>query len=99
MTLQQLQQAERELLAALEDNRKQQRELNTKSFVDKYGIDVGDEVTFTDYFNTKLNGVIHHIVHENTIPIYYEAVIGKNKTLELIRDTKSIKLIKKATKK
>ncbi len=58
MTLEQLQKQEQELEQLLSENRAKQREIHTKAFVEKYGVDVGDLVEWVDAFGTIRRGVI-----------------------------------------
>jgi hypothetical protein len=56
MNIEQLQSEEKQLLAALEENRKKQREIATKMFTDINGIDIGDEV-LCGGFNSVITGI------------------------------------------
>lgn len=69
MNLEQLKQQEKELMVSLSENRNKQRELNEIAFLQKYGIDIGDTVEWTDIGILK-RGVISEVKFVNREPMY-----------------------------
>ncbi len=102
MTIEQLEKQEKELTDLLSENRNKQRELNKITFIQKYGIDVGDTVEWMDG-NTPRKGVIGEIEFSGVTPNYYKAILfnadgklGKRDMRIWSYSIKSLKLVAKS---
>jgi hypothetical protein len=102
MTIEQLQQEEKELRILLSENRNRQRELNKNAFIQKYGIDIGDTVEWIDG-NTPRKGVVSEIEFSGVNPNCYKALlfnsdgkVGKRDVRIWSFSFKSLKLVSKA---
>ena len=85
-TLAELEHEEQFLLLLLKENRELRKELHTKEFIEKHGIDIGDEIEHTYGRNTK-RGIISRFEYMGYKPYCYiikqfkkDGSVGKKET-------------------
>lgn len=103
MTIEQLQQEEKDLKLRLKDNASKQRALNAEHFASKTGLHIGDAVEHTPKNKIVLSGVISRYVFSKQNHIVYGVKIrlfNKNGTVSSQEYStithENIKVIKKA---
>jgi hypothetical protein len=69
MDIEQLEQEEKRILAELQANRSQQRELHTAAFIQKYGVNIGAVVEWVDAIN-KRKGMVFKLEYSGVKPCY-----------------------------
>ena len=96
-----LKEEEAGLIDLLNKNRAKQKELNRIDFIEKYGIDLGDEIEWQYGFEIK-KGIISNIEFAGVNPKYFKVInfnkngeIGKKEVRIWPQEQKSVKLIKK----
>ena len=67
--LEELKQQEKSLLLQLEENKNEQRAINTEEFLNKYGIKFGDTIQFEDGSKT-VTGVFDRLTYSQSEPRY-----------------------------
>jgi len=102
-TLAELEHEEQLLLHLLKENRELRKELHTKEFIEKHGIDIGDEIEYTYSRDTK-RGIISGLEYMGYKPYrYFMRPFKKDGNISKIElrcwwsfNENNIKLIKKA---
>ncbi len=101
MNLEQLQQEEQSLIELLSENRRKQRIINERNFVEKHGFDIGDTIKWVDG-TTVRKGLIFMIEFSGVYPQYYmvrlfnsNGKVGKREARIWHSQMNSIRLIEK----
>ncbi len=98
MTIEKLKQEESELREKLSENLKAQAKIKTDAFTAKYGVAVGDRITWTDY-GKEFEGIVYLIRNDDLVKVRLlkkDGTVGIRDKRIYSSDFKSIKLVEKA---
>ena len=102
MDITELLQQEKELNLQLQENKRNQREIYTKEFVEKYGFDINDTIEWKEYNGIK-KGVVSNFKYIENKPCNVivnlfkkDGSVGDRQTRIWMSDLKGIKVLEKA---
>lgn len=101
MNIQELLQQEKELNLQLQENKRSQREIYTKEFIEKHGFDIGDTIEWKEYNGIK-KGVVSSFTYSENKPwnvivnlFKKDGSVGERQSRIWMSDLKSIKVLGK----